>query len=156
MRSSLLKFAVLSTLQGYQTGPRRQATGPRAVADSGPGPEGLGLKRGAERSNRVFDLLRERLVVVPAEPPGRPKRDAGGAALRPLPVGIEDLVHVVEPDRHDGHVEPGADHRHARPEALHCARWMPRPLGKDQDGVTVRRDLADVAKRLARAGLALR
>src|SRR5262245_54732731 len=132
MRSSLLKFAVLSTLQGYQTGPRRQATGPRAVADSGPGPEALGLKRGPERPDRVLYLLCERLVVVPAEPLRCAKRDAGGAALGPFPVGIEDLVHVVEPDRHDGHVEARADHRHARTEALHGTRRMPRPFGKDQ------------------------
>ena len=82
---------------------------------------------------------------------GHSPGDPDGPAPGPAHTGVQHLVETLEFDGDDRQVQAGRDHPDSRPERA----GLPAALGKNQDGVAVVGDVADVTQRLSRAGFTL-
>src|ERR1051325_7567003 len=152
IRSSLLNQLILSLKSSNQC-----AT--RWLDEQGLGGEMFDRSCASARLQRaycVFDLLRERGIVVAAQLQRRAEPDVHSPWTRHSPRWVQHAVDAFDTDWNDRNAEPCADHADAAAERTHLAAVGAFALGKDQNRPAVAGELADVLQGLPRAGLALR
>src|SRR5262245_19440803 len=100
-------------------------------------------------------MCESRIIIAP-QSHRRAKRDANPARPNHSPALMEHLLHPVETNRNDGHIEPRSDHADAPAEGSDRPGLASDALRKNQDRPVVAYQVAHVMERMARTDLALR
>src|SRR5262245_27121072 len=90
------------------------------------------------------------------QPERRTERDTDATRPYERAAGGEELVYVIDTDRHDRHIETRGDHPDTTAKRFDVTGRRADSLGKYQDRPAFAGQLTDVLQRLPRARLALR